>query len=133
MRKIRDALKDSMDRGEYGIGFPFPYFIRSIAYLLFLDTHVRLLQDVPDVHIGNKTFKGAAVKDPGATDFLSVLNDTDLIRSTAQRTCLMLFIEWLLDQEETEADIDRGMWYDTANIVDKWNEFVNIQQKEADQ
>ena len=111
----------------------FNQFIMNMCSILIRVADDLFDLDVGDIQFGSgeKIFEGRPIEQPKAIDYASVFSGADLPR------CVMLlfksqgFIEWLINQEVKDDDIEK-MWYYESELVDKWNEFVNQKIAEAE-
>ena len=122
MKTYRDCIKSSVtkiDEPDFKmpLGLSLPNFIRSMAYILVKDAEWRLRIDDEDDQLRG---------------ILGILADKKLLDSAGQRLQLYRFLVWLCDQEVTDADPEKGFWYDLDKVIDKWDDHIDLWQEESD-
>jgi len=134
--KYEEALKNNIEKFDNdGImmrSLVLPYFLQSISLLLCMLSENLCRLDFPTASVsGEECGGGKGEKVPSVSQILKVLSHSDFLRSTNLTQSLIQFLDWLLEQELPEDidDFEEGMWYDSKNIIDKWNEFVTREDK----
>ena len=126
MRTIKECIQDGCEKDdEFGtLPMALSQFIRSMALILFIDSHQRLNTKVPTVTIGDKKHDGKAIEEPTFFDYLLMLENGHPIRTIGQIQQLQGFMAWMLDQKEPEEEF----WGSAKYLTDKWNEYAAIKK-----
>ena len=113
--KYREALTNAintvaLDNGKKILPMAFPYFLKNLCALLVWDASV----------ISGK-------EDFTVPEAIYVLSGKDLLAGGILYSHLYSFLEWLLDEEIEDGNLD---WDSIESLSEKWNEFAEIQKKE---
>ena len=112
--KYREALTNAintvaLDNGKKILPMAFPYFLKNLCALLVWDAS----------NISDKA-------DFTVPEAIYVLSGKDLLAGGILYSHLDSFLEWLLDEEIEDGNLD---WDTIESLSEKWNEFAELQRK----
>lgn len=144
----REAIKKTMNKvritdydqngNEVGFHeeetFAFQGIVQGLALLHVHYACIMLGETFPNINIGGVTGEGSPVE-PTISNVKDLLAESNFdLRTICFENNMRSFMGWFLDQpipEENEENKTGDIWWATSHIIDKWNEYSNLQQTEG--